>query len=148
MVWWVANSDQCLAQVGINVDLTISRLLRGFPFPGEISHSTTLLRLILCKDSARVCTAFRVPPRAYVPRLIIDDISRLYPLPTPSVGCPPLPTCWLFHPLFLNSWTIFFISTTTNNKLVMMMGSMTLLLSFHVLFATSSTFRSKEHVPH
>ena len=59
--------------------------------------------------------------------------GRYYPLPTCSAGYSPLPFCCLFRPLFLNSWTIFFINTTTNNKPVKMIGSMTL---FRILIAT------------
>ena len=54
--------------------------------------------------------------------------------PQRSVGYLPLPTCSLFRPLFLISWTIFFTGTTTSNRLVKMMGPATLYPSFHVLF--------------
>ena len=49
------------------------------------------------------------------------------------MGCPPPPFCCLIRPHFLNSCTIFFINTTTNSKLVKMIGSTILL---HILIAT------------
>ena len=87
-----------LAQVGINADLTVGRFLVGFP--GEILQATTPLGLILCKHSARIqLPEYRLIARleghrgAYAALFIIEDSIHLYPLPTPSFGCPLLPTC-------------------------------------------------------
>ena len=94
---------------------------------------------MICISSARVPhdRLFRVPPQRNntnsAPSSVIDDISPLNPLLTPSTGCPPLPFCYLLRQPFLNSWTICFISTKNNNKLVKTIGPTTLL---RVLIAT------------
>ena len=136
-------------KLGINADLTISRLLADSP--GARLHTTTIL---LCKDAARVQLREHILTprsechcRAYAQSSIIDDVSPLCPLPTPSKGCPPLPTCRLFRPLFLTSW---FLHQHDCQQQANQDRWVLRLYASRFIFSspTSSTFRSKEHLPH
>ena len=136
------TSRPCLAQVGINADLTISRLSWAFCFPGEIRDTTILCDQYYARTAARgqlrecrLIARSEYHHSTYVRSSIIDDISPLYRLPTPGVSTPS-------HMLTILSTFSDFLDChlhqrdyqQSNNKLVEVMGLIPLFLSCHVLF--------------
>ena len=80
------------------LDLTISPLSWGCLFPGRILHTRTLLRSIICKDSARVTLraarvqladrSFRVPPQRMHPVICYTPYRPSLPSSHPQRGVP------------------------------------------------------------